>query len=112
MDNFCLSCGRLVTIDIAQLQLHDASIQLVAVPFAGDATARIEVLEKQKAALDNSNRELIHDKRQLEAQAARTQVPASLSQVISFGTTHAVVVSDRAFSTCWLLFPKLLAGAL
>ena len=45
-------------------------------PLAGDAAARIEVLEKQKAATDHSNRELLHDKRQLEAQAARSKVLA------------------------------------
>ena len=45
---------------------------------AGDATARIEVLEKQKAATDAQNRELTHEKRQLEAQALRSKVCSAL----------------------------------
>ncbi|KAK9822929.1 hypothetical protein WJX74_005318 [Apatococcus lobatus] len=49
----------------AESQLHTYKASL------GDATARIEVLEKQNAASENSKRELLHEKRQLQAQAER-----------------------------------------
>ncbi len=51
---------------------------------SGDATARVEVLIKQKAEADNQVQELLHDKRQLEAQAVRVKVcvQASVSHTL------------------------------
>lgn len=69
----------------------------LVMPLAGDAAARIEVLEKQKAATDHSNRELLHDKRQLEAQAIRSKVHAqwqTLKYSHSPGKLHPKVLRN------------------